>query len=367
MADELPTPDTARQFTKTIADLYGEAVLTLLRIIADRANRGLDDTAQLAQLGDLLALRGQAQAVAAQLSGLLDETLAAVIAEAYDHGAAQGAANLAGVLGVRDRAEEIAAAQALRGTKTSTVEGLAKALSGMLTDLPIVRATEDAYRRAVAAAVVPNAAGVDVRRHAMQRTLDRLAMDGIGGFTDRSGRRWQLDSYAEMACRTTVAQAALQGTADRIRHTTPFGRVSDVADECPRCRPWEGKILLLGDPGDIPEKWRGQRYAGTLKAATSAGLFHPNCTHSLGAFIPGLTRDDTARPATSNPQGYVDRQRQRALERHVRDWKRREAVAIDPAAKALAAAKVQHWTAELAAHVAATNRPRRRDREALRL
>lgn len=362
MADE-PTPDSARRFVKTLADLYGDAVVALLRTIAARVDAGLDTTTQRAKLDDVLALRREAGAVAASVADLLDDTLAAILSDAYEHGVQQGSTNLADVLGVRDMTAERAATTGLVATKASTVEALAGALGEQLRHLPIVRATEDAYRAVIAQAIAPASAGVETRRQAAQRALDRLAMHGIRGFTDRSGRQWRLESYVEMATRSTLGQASLQGSLDRIGRTTPFVRVSDVADECELCRPWEGRILLADDTAEVPDRWAGVRTSGTVRDARSAGLFHPNCTHSVGAYIPGLTRADTARPARANAAGYEARQRQRALERHVREWKRREAVAINPQARATAQAKVQRWQQALVEHVEATNRLRLRARE----
>jgi hypothetical protein len=359
-----PTLDPA--YVKTVADLYGEAVVAILRSIARRMDAGLDDTAQRAKLADLLGLRAEARQIAATLVASLDTTIAATVGEAYDRGAAAAATDLAAAAGVTDAVTERAATRALVRTKRTTVEALGRALSGHLRDLPILRVAEDAYRAATAAAVVPAAAGVETRRQATQRALDRLATQGIGGFTDQSGRRWALDSYAEMSTRTAIAQAAVQGSVDRIATVTPFGRVSDSADECEVCRPWEGKVLLLVPPSHVPEEYRHVEFEATLREAIRRGLMHPNCTHSVGAFIPGLTRTNAQRPAASNPQGYADRQRQRTLERHVRDWKRRQAVAITPQAQRDAATKVQAWTSALAEHVERTNRPRRRDREVVR-
>lgn len=362
MADE-PTPDSARRYVKTLADLYGDAVVALLRTIAARVDAGLDTTAQRAKLDDVLALRREAGQVAATVADLLDDTLAQILGDAYEHGVQQGSTNLAEVLGVRDMTAERAATTALVATKASTVEALAGALGEQLRVLPIVRATEDAYRTVVAQAVAPASAGVETRRAAAQRALDRLAMHGIRGFTDRSGRSWQLESYVEMATRSTLGQAALQGSLDRIGRTTPFVRVSDVADECELCRPWEGRILLADDTAEIPERWRDVRTSGTVREARSAGLFHPNCTHSVGAYVPGLTRSPSQRPARANAQGYADRQRQRAIERHLREWKRREAVAINPQARAVAQAKAAKWQQALVEHVERTNRLRVRARE----
>lgn len=64
------------------------------------------------------------------------------------------------------------------------------------------------------------------------------------------------------------------------------------------------------------------------------GIVVSNCTHSLGAYVPGLTRPMTG---TENPEGYELRQEQRYRERQVRKWRRQQAVAITPEAEARAA------------------------------
>lgn len=88
------------------------------------------------------------------------------------------------------------------------------------------------------------------------------------------------------------------------------------------CRPWEGKVLSL--TGKTP---RGRNavdgyafeVAGTLREAQSSGLFHPSCRHRTVIYVPGRTRPmhDTA-----DPEGDRLRQKQRAMERRVRELKR---------------------------------------------
>src|SRR5690606_5493901 len=155
-------------------------------------------------------------------------------------------------------------------------------------------------------------------REAAQMALNRFADAGITGFVDRAGRRWDIASYAEMATRTATGRAAIQGHTDRL--TAPgyaLGNGSDPPDWCSVCRPWEGRVLSLSGvtPG-YP----------TLAEAQGSGLFHANCTHSLSAYIPGLTRAPERR-RLANPEGYEKRQRQRYNERQIRKWKRREAAA----------------------------------------
>lgn len=124
------------------------------------------------------------------------------------------------------------------------------------------------------------------------------------------------------------------------------------------CRPWEGKVLSLsGAP-----RMDGVDVAGTLDQARAAGFLHPGCRHTIGAYLPGFTKLPTD---TADPQGYADRQRLRYLERGVRAWKRREAVALDPQAKAHARAKVREWQKRIREHVEETGTKRQPFRESV--
>jgi hypothetical protein len=171
-----------------------------------------------------------------------------------------------------------------------------------------------------------------------------------------------------MATRSTTAQAAVTGHLDRLEQGgIPLVIVSNSSRECERCRPWEGKVLSRGPvsallPNAVTGRMERVRVDGTVQEATSAGLFHPNCTHNLSAYIPGATRRGDA---DSNPKGYAERQRLRAMERTVREWKRREAVAVTPEAKRKARAKVREWQGAIADHTKATGLPRKRNREGL--
>ncbi|MGX1274896.1 phage minor capsid protein [Streptomyces phaeoluteigriseus] len=84
--------------------------------------------------------------------------------------------------------------------------------------------------------------------------------------------------------------------------------------------------------------------------ARAAGLFHPNCRHSLSAYLPGVS---TRPPHHATPgMTYEDTQRQREIERHIRAWKRRQAAAMDEAARRRAGVYVRKWQAAIRKHVA---------------
>lgn len=228
------------------------------------------------------------------------------------------------------------------------------------THLRILRWAEDAYRDVIGRATAPQVLlGTKTRLRAAQTAWEQLLGQGITGFVDKSGRRWELASYVEMATRTTVAQAAVQGHLDRLSAAgLDLVIVSNAPQECVRCRPWEGKILARNGPGG--NHFRGVakviedgktvpvEVAGSVDEAVAAGLMHPNCRHSLSAYLPGVTKPITH---TEDPEGDEARQQQRAIERRIRAAKRDQAAAIDPAAKKAVGARVRDLQAEMREHL----------------
>jgi hypothetical protein len=220
---------------------------------------------------------------------------------------------------------------------------------GNVPHFPLTAALPHAREAALEARTGTIAGRAATRLRAAQAALDRLAGDGITGFVDTAGRRWQLASYTEMATRTITTQAALNATLDRLAdHGIDLVRVTDAPGECVRCRPWEGRVLSVSG-----------RTAGypSLVEATAGGLFHPNCRHQVTAYLPGITRP---LERTADPAGDQARQRTRALERRVRAWRRREAVALTPEAKVRARAGASRARGDLFAHIEATSPKTRR-------
>ena len=93
-------------------------------------------------------------------------------------------------------------------------------------------------------------------------------------------------------------------------------------------------MLSIG-PGPAPTR---ATVLCTLDQARARGLFHPGCRHATALYQDGITPLPTH---TADPAGDAARQQLRYLERHVRAAKRREAVAIDPAAAKRARADVR--------------------------
>ena len=169
------------------------------------------------------------------------------------------------------------------------------------------------------------------RIQAAQKALDGLGEQGITGYTDRAGRRWNLVSYVEMATRTAISNAWDDLQADTMaRSGLDLVTVSTHSTEgsCRHCLPWLGRTLsLTGATRDVP----------TLEDATAAGFRHPNCRCFWTPVGAGVMADVTNPvPLERAAAVYKASQRQRALERQVRDAGRRATAAITPAARAKA-------------------------------
>lgn len=353
----------AEGLAEKVAAAYASVEVRLLTLIGERLAAGIDAPGWAeAKLAELQVIRRRAMALAAQARGEAVTELVAALNTAYLRGVAAGQLEAGALLGTT---LEVAPPQA-----ELAVAALVTAQAGALEalDLQIVRATTDAFRDAVAKASAGTLTGGSTRLQDAQSAMDDLGRRGLSGFTDKAGRNWSLSSYVEMATRSTTAQAAIQGHMDRLHDAgIDLFVVSNSPRECDLCRPWEGKVLSRGPVAAIQRNARTGAMervpvAGTVREAMSRGLFHPNCTHNLSGYVHGATR---VGDATSNPEGYEERQRLRAMERHVREWKRREACAVTPEAQRKAKAKVREWQAAIADHTKATGLPRKRNRESL--
>ncbi len=353
-------PDQIADITRSTVDLYRAAESAILARITRQLAAGIDAPGwAVSRLAQVTALRRGVQRI---LDAVADRTrmlIPTMVAEAWRAGYGAAIKELPAWLVPADPDAQ----DARRITSRSDVmESLGAAL---IEDIGakhsnVLRHIDDIYRRVIAEATAVSVAGGMTRRDAAQWAYAKLVDRGVVSFVDVRGRTWRLSSYVEMATRTVTQRAAVQGQTDRL---TSLGVdtviVSDSPRECPRCRPWEGKVLSasgrLSGRVELPSMVaKGQMVtvdiAGTLDAARAAGLQHPNCTHSVRAYLPGATKRPV-RP-TANADGYKAKERQRAIERQIRRWKEREQAALSPAAKKAAAVKVRAWQGEMRSHLA---------------
>lgn len=327
------SPAMAEAAAEEIRRIYAEAERIVAEKIARRVARGIDEEGYYERkLAELQALRREVEAEIRRLQRA-EREVERIVADAYEKG------SQAAIVDLRKVAQADTLRTAFTATNQRAIEVLVRTTIGNLraTHLRILRQAEDVYRQVIAETAAPQVlTGALTRREAVQLALNRFADMGITGFVDRAGRTWTIESYAEMATRTAAGQAAVQGHIDRlIENDRDLVIVSDAPEECPLCAPWESRVLsLTGRTPGYP----------TVDQAMATGLFHPNCRHSLGAYIPGLTEPMRQ---TRGAEGYQERVQQRYMERQIRKWKLRESVAITEESRREARAKVRAWQARI--------------------
>lgn len=361
------SPALTEGLAQQVRDLYAAAEYDLLGLLARALAEDLDSPRwpELKRLA-IGPLRNAVERVAVQLQHDATDATRAALIEAYGRGRDAAITDLGDI----DTRLERAARRVPDGA-AATTGPLAAAVADDTRPLHrrLRQSIADAYQRTVFRAAGSSPAG---RRGVVQRALDAVAGQGVTGFLDPRGRAWSMASYAEMTIRSVTARAAVDGGIDVLQGVgIDLVTVSDSALQCPLCAPWEGEILALdGPPGprtvrqaDLLERGSSVsvHIAGSLLEARAAGLFHPNCGHSLGPHLAGVT----TRPLHfGHPTAtYADTQRRSGLEGQVRAWRRREAVALDARARAAAAARVAVYDERLRVLARDTGLPRRRDRE----
>jgi ribosomal protein S20 len=362
------SPDMAEDLAAAVSSLYEQAELALIEKVTRALAEGLDSPLwvelKLAAVGNLrTAVEEIITALQADAAGAIHRA----VAEAYDRGQQAAIAEL-GALAV---GPALAAAEALPAA--AAVDRLAAALVQETgpAHVRMLRTAVDVYRQVIAEASSAPLLGATTRREAAARALAKFADKGVTGFVDRSGKAWNLTSYVEMATRSAVGRAAVQAHTDRLAAAgVQLVVVSDAPEECPRCAPWEGKVLRREGPSGAgvvelehateDDRMVRVRVAGSLPEARAAGLLHPNCRHSVSIYLPGLRRP---RPKPPSRATYERTQQQRYFERQIRTWKRRVAAAVDDAQRAQANARVREYQGRVRELVAQTGLPRKSRRE----
>lgn len=172
-----------------------------------------------------------------------------------------------------------------------------------------------------------------------------------------------------MALRTCNTRAMLMGEAKQRERlgidtvlVSQYGACSDT------CLPWQGRVYI----DDVFQTYNGPRTGSfgisrngrqymLLSVAIKAGLFHPNCRHTITTWIEGVSTMPKPMDVKEIERINKLEKTQRALERKVREAKRQAEGLTDPEAQKAAKAKVREAQAELREFVKKNGDVLRRD------
>ena len=351
----LDPADYANSLAQTVSDLVAQIEMRLIWEIARDVNRGLGGGSRYEV--DMTARYGALYARLQRQLGKPWQNVLTTVQAALDKAAEAGQG-----MAERDLAGRLKNHPETLGVPVSSVRALeviASDLHRVLADLPAlaIRNAFDSYQQIISTPAVLNATGVLTRRKATQDALNGFAARGIEGFTDKAGRTWHVDTYAEMATRTGAANAirtAYEG--ELVARGEDLVIVTGNTYTCRLCAPWQDKVLSLTGlyprgthrlPSAVGDGYVTVHVAGTLEEARAAGLHHPNCTHSEGLYLPGATVIDPGTMGIRDAETYDASQRQRALEREIRKQKRLLVAAITGAAESKARAAIRGYQAQI--------------------
>lgn len=194
----------------------------------------------------------------------------------------------------------------------------------------IWRRMDDIYRQTIYKTEMFMAAGAKSLDQAIDMATKEFLDGGIDCIEYKNGRRVNISSYAEMALRTASQRATFLAEGkkrDEWGIHTIF--VSAHANTCPKCEPWQGKVLIddVFSSGTTAEA--AALGVPLLSTAMKAGLLHPNCRHTLATYFPGITILPKVPNKDKALKTYEAEQKQRTLERKIRKAKRKVAGACD--------------------------------------
>ena len=154
-----------------------------------------------------------------------------------------------------------------------------------------------------------------------------------------SGYKLSIESATMMIVRTGISQAASEaGLARMIEHGVGYALTSSHMGARPTHQPWQGKVFsidwetmkqlkpeLFTGNEELPQPDR--KYPDFVESTRFGyvdGLCGANCRHSFSAFYPRILINPFEQyDSEENRKAYETQQRQRTLERRIRDSKRK--------------------------------------------
>lgn len=234
------------------------------------------------------------------------------------------------------------------------------------------KVVKDALNQGAIALVI----GTETRNQVLKKAIGQMTDHGLYGFVDRAGRHWSPEAYMSMVVRTASHNTAIDSIRARQEdYNSDVFQVSTHSGARPLCYPYQGKFYSWGGAEGVFTDGNGKSHNYKALSSTSygnpGGLFGINCGHYPIPQIPQMTipQNRPEQDKDENDQEYRISQRQRQLERDIRDAKRKEA-AFDKAGFPESAeqqrALIRARQERMRAFIQETGRTRRYDREQIK-
>lgn len=285
--------DEEKQIQQLVS-LYRQGFEEILRAIVQKEAKG-----QWTQYWRDLLL--EVRVILQQLDQYADQWIERTIGQVYSQAAAQTVAFLS-QLGMQ-RPGRAEFAQVHQRAVDVVAQNMADNLRGATQF--IGRRVNDVFRQVgleqTGGKLAAGQTWQDMKRKVVQQLLDK----GQTAFVDRLGRKWRLDTYAEMVARTTTREAASVATLNTCQE---FGldlvQITTHYPTCEKCAPLQGKVYSISGNDERYPRLTDERRPP----------IHPNCRHSCHPYVRELddNAEETERrsnePLDKDPRSEAEKQ-----------------------------------------------------------
>jgi hypothetical protein len=231
-----------------------------------------------------------------------------------------------------------------------------------LVNTTMLGQAEQAYIDVVNQTVGKVLTGVSTPQEALREAAERWAEKGIPALVDKAGRKWSTEAYINMVTRSMVSKVSNEMQTARFQeYGVDLVEISSHADSRPSHIPFQGNIYSISGQS-IKYPPLSETGYGTIE-----GIGGINCRHVLYPYIEGLSiKRFPHYDEVETKKRYAESQKQRYLERRIRQAKREKAMFEamgDEEGARKAAAKVRERQAVMREFIRRTERTRRYDRE----
>jgi hypothetical protein len=271
-----------RHWDKSVKNLlkqYSEAFNRVLRMLYDLTGEELSKLDKKREKEILLM-------IAANVAALQDYTEEWILAEittafAVGQASAMVAIGLAGSIkeGMENLPKSTYANRVLESVLQDTMEDLLYATEH--TNKRTKRLIRDVFSQSLKQKAIENQ-GLRTVEKEIKEVLtkkfleERLKKEGFVGIISKNGKKWQLNTYIEMAVRTKYQESFREGAVSTaIEKGHDIAYISDHNTDCEKCRKYEGLIISL--TGKTP----GYPKLDDIRASEKHELFHPRCKHKI--------------------------------------------------------------------------------------
>ncbi len=274
--NDLPTPVYIRDRNKLIK-VYERAMKELGKTLIKEL--AVKDPTEI-QTINTVKLMKQMELIIQEMNAVSKTMTSDIIHQAFNHGQA---VHLMKIAGVESYTESLAQAGLTTLSKDMIDSIVADTFSDLLIATTYMETNLKQTIRKVVSKVMQlkmaqNVGYTETSKQLMKELTKKglsqyIVKEGFVGVVDKSGRKWNLQTYVDMVVKTKTQQAHVEGLKFQAFQTGFDLAIISNHGASDECALWENVIISLNG--------QTQGFPTYSQARMTKQIFHPNCEHTL--------------------------------------------------------------------------------------